>query len=250
MMDDVRYEVKDMAQWAGVDADLLMTDIPFGIDFDSDRQTYNRDEKNVSEGYVEWSEEGYKAKVDLLLSTAFTNLKTDGQVLIFSGADNSHLVRQAIEQSEFTFQGKLYWAYNFAPYCKKRPAHNVYEIYWATKSDEWYYDNECSESHCSRGEANLSMMEVKREFRPEKLSYPTQLPQQVVRVLLEHYTEEGDLVFDPLAGSGVVGLMAGQMGREAVLGDKNEEAKQVFEVMTDEITEDAQSVLDWGGADG
>ena len=97
------------------------------------------------------------------------------------------------------------------------------------RSDEWYYSNECSFDHCQEGEANLSLLNVKRNYLKEIPKYPTRLPVEVVGVLLEHFSQEEDVVFDPLAGSGSVGIAASALSRDAVLGDLNENAKQVFE---------------------
>ena len=96
------------------------------------------------------------------------------------------------------------------------------------KGDDWYYSNECSYDHCQEGEANLSVLDIKRHYLREMPKYPTRLPPKVVRVLLDHFSEPADTVFDPLAGSGVVGIAAAQQGRDAVLGDLNANAKDVF----------------------
>lgn len=226
----MRYELKDMTDWSGLSTDIAITDPPFGIDFDGQASNYNRDEGNVADGYVEWDKDEYRVSIQELLTTLGENTKDDGQALIFSGWNNSHVMHKEIEMSmAWNVEGKLYWNYNFAPYCKRRPAHNVYEIYWLVKGDEWYYTNGCDEDHCQEGEANLSAIDVNRDYLKEMPKYPTRLPPEIVRVLLGHFTEEGDTVFDPLAGSGSIGIVAEQENRNAVLGDLNTEAKEVFE---------------------
>ena len=73
--------------------------------------------------------------------------------------------------------GKLYWSHNFAPPCKNRLAHNVYEIFWFTKSrDKCRYNNRCRFKHCRDGEKNLSNIFVKKEYRKGIIKYPTMLP--------------------------------------------------------------------------
>jgi len=59
----------------------------------------------------------------------------------------------------------MYWAYNFAPACKLRPAHNVYEIFWVTKGEKWYYYKRCSTIHCEKGEPNLTTLIFKRDYK-------------------------------------------------------------------------------------
>lgn len=233
---DLDYELRDMCDWTDVNADIAISDPPFGLDFDGKASNYNRDESRVVDGYVEWESDQYAQKVETLLETLATNTSSSGQAIVFSGKDNSHILHQiALDHETWTLEGKLYWAYNFAPYCKKRPAHNVYELFWLVKDDDWYYSNECSFDHCQEGEANLSVLDIKRNYLKEMPKYPTRLPVEVVGVLLEHFTEGGDLVFDPLAGAGSVGIAASALGRDAILGDLNENARQVFESTVDAL---------------
>lgn len=224
----VRYDNRAMSEWSGVDADIGITDPPFGIEFDGQASNYNRSSTPVADSYIDWPKEEYASKIRTLLSVFDDNIAEGGQILVFSGMNNADIIHQEIRDSIWRFQGKLYWAYNFAPYCSRRPAHNVYEIFWATKSESWYYDNECSYKHCHIGESNLSLLDVPREYQRDGTKYQTQLPLMVVEILLEHFSEEEDVVFDPLAGSGSVGLSAIGMGRRAIMGDLNEEAKEVF----------------------
>jgi site-specific DNA-methyltransferase (adenine-specific) len=230
-MSDVRgeYRVQPMSEWDNLSADFLITDPPFGIGFDGKQSNYNRDDGRVVDGYVEWDSDQYRGRINDLLSVATENTHSGSQACIFSGWNNSHHVHAAIESSDvWALEGKLYWNYNFAPYCTRRPAHNVYEIYWMRRGDSWTYDNECTHTHCTEGEANLAAIDVKREYISEMPKYPTRLPPEIVRVLLEHFTEEGDTVFDPLAGSGTVGLVAEELGRDWFCGDSNREGKRVF----------------------
>jgi 16S rRNA G966 N2-methylase RsmD len=49
--------------------------------------------------------------------------------------------------------------------------------------------------------------------------YHTKVPPEIIRALIEHYTEPGDLVLDGFAGSGMTGVAAREAGRHAILGD-------------------------------
>lgn len=232
----IKYRLRDMAEWSGVSADLAISDPPFGLGYDGKASNYNRDVENVVDGYVEWSEEEYADNINSLLDVFAENTVADASAIIFSGKDNSHIVAGEIGKHDgWRREGKLYWSYNFAPYCEKRPAHNVYEIYWMVKGDEWHYDNSCRFDHCQEGEANLSMLDVKRNYMKEMPKYPTRLPLKVPKILIDHFSQPGDVVFDPLAGSGSVGIGAGEMGRDAVMGDKNAEALTVFSQTIDEL---------------
>lgn len=223
------YVIRDMRDWVDVGANLVITDPPFGIEFDGKQTNYNRDVGNVVDGYVEWPVEEYEENIHTLLRVIDQNLVDDGQALIFSGWQNSSTIHDAIKDSKsLRVEGKLYWAYNFAPYCSKRPAHNVYEIYWIVKGDDWFYNNSCSYDHCQKGEGNLSTLPVKRDYKKNMPKYPTRLPIELVFILLEHFSKPGDLVFDPLAGSGMVGIASELKNRRYLLGDLNTQGKKVF----------------------
>lgn len=49
--------------------------------------------------------------------------------------------------------------------------------------------------------------------------YHTKVPPEVIRTLIEHYTEPGDLVLDGFCGSGMTGVAAREVGRNAVVSD-------------------------------
>jgi DNA modification methylase len=86
-----KYYIKDMNDWKDVKADLIITDPPFGISFNGKSTNYHRNANNVVDGYVEWSVTEYSKKIDQLLEVIKTNLKENGNALIFSGRINSKL---------------------------------------------------------------------------------------------------------------------------------------------------------------
>jgi DNA modification methylase len=49
--------------------------------------------------------------------------------------------------------------------------------------------------------------------------YHTKVPPDVIRTLIEHYTDPGDLVLDGFSGSGMTGVAAREAGRHAILVD-------------------------------
>ena len=49
--------------------------------------------------------------------------------------------------------------------------------------------------------------------------YHTKVPPDIIRLLIEHYTEPGDLVFDGFGGTGMTGVAARESNRHAIIGD-------------------------------
>ena len=87
-----KYKIKDMNEWSDVNADLIITDPPFGIEFSGKPTNYHRNVNNVVDGYVEWNVSEYGEKIQRLLECIKRNLKKSGQALIFSGWNNSNII--------------------------------------------------------------------------------------------------------------------------------------------------------------
>jgi DNA modification methylase len=229
-----KYEIKDMRDWKRVNADLIITDPPFGIEFSGKNGNYHRNSNNVVGGYVEWKVKEYSDQIKQLLECIKSNLKSSGQALIFSGWNNSNLIHNEIKKFDgLILRGKMYWTYNFAPACRLRPAHNIYEIFWVTKDGGWHYNHRCFTSHCKNGEPNLTTLKFVRDYKMNMPKYPTRLPFKLIQCLLEHFSNEKDLIFDPLGGSGMVGVVSSLLNRDFLIGDLNKNGKVVFEHLLD-----------------
>jgi DNA modification methylase len=63
---------------------------------------------------------------------------------------------------------------------------------------------------------------------PEKLDYPTQKPVKLLERIVRLYSNEGELVLDPFAGSGTTGHAASLHNRNYLLLDINENGKKQF----------------------
>jgi len=75
-------------------------------------------------------------------------------------------------------------------------------------------------------EASLPIGFVKQD---EQTDHPSQKPKDAIEPLIQMATVEGDLVVDPMAGSGTVGDVCQDIGRNAILADKSEEYTEMME---------------------
>src|SRR5262249_39455294 len=66
-----------------------------------------------------------------------------------------------------------------------------------------------------QGDLEASSRHPVHAFHP----YHTKVPPEIIRVLIEHYTEPGSLILDGFCGSGMTGVAAREAGRHAVVGD-------------------------------
>ena len=78
--------------------------------------------------------------------------------------------------------------------------------------------------------SNISSKQVKLPFAKDIIAgkntyvydahtYHTKVPPQGIKLLIEYYTNPGDVVLDPFCGSGMTGVAATELGRKALLSD-------------------------------
>lgn len=65
--------------------------------------------------------------------------------------------------------------------------------------------------------------------KKEQTGHPSQKPEAVFDKLIQMGTKEGDIVFDPMAGSGTTGASAKKNGRKSILCDMNDDYIQMME---------------------
>lgn len=87
-------------------------------------------------------------------------------------------------------------------------------------------------------EASLPIGFVKED---EQTDHPSQKPKDAIKPLVKMATEEGDLVIDPMAGSGTTGDVCQEIGRDSVLADKSEEYTEMMEERLDIDRQDTLS---------
>lgn len=65
--------------------------------------------------------------------------------------------------------------------------------------------------------------------KKEQTGHPAQKPMATIEPLIQMTTQKGDLVFDPMCGSGTTGEVSLKLGRRAILCDANEEYLKMAE---------------------
>jgi DNA modification methylase len=63
----------------------------------------------------------------------------------------------------------------------------------------------------------------------EKMDYATQKPVKLIERIVKMFSNEGDIVLDPFAGSGTIGRACINLNREYIMIDINEHGKKIFE---------------------
>lgn len=134
------------------------------------------------------------------------------------------------------FQNEIIWKYNSGGASKRRLSRKHDNILWYTKNGAEYTYNVMREPypHAYKGDAfhpdgkMLSDVWTDIPFigtsSKERVGYATQKPVKLLERIIALFSNPGDTVLDFYCGSGTTGVAAQNLGRNALLIDKNPEA--------------------------
>ena len=202
--------------------DLVITDPPFGIDFQARRANYNRKEGRVLEGYNEVSGADYLDFTRAWLSEVKRVMKPGAGLYIFSGWNYLKDLLIALDELDFTLVNHLIWKYQFGLVTTRRYVNAHYHILYACLDDKQRkffpyarYDKE--ERHPAGGSAHYKdkedVWQIPREYWAGDVKTPTKLPAEIIRKILAYSSEPGEVVLDPFLGSGQVAVVSKMEGR-------------------------------------
>lgn len=141
------------------------------------------------------------------------------------------------------FLNEIIWAYDYGAKTKKKwPAKHDTILVYVKNPDSYYFDSEAVDREPYMAPGLVSAEKAERGKRAvdvwwhtivptngkERTGYPTQKPEGIVRRMVQASTQESDWVLDFFAGSGTLGAVAKQLGRNFVLVDQSEEAAAVM----------------------
>lgn len=174
-------------------ADLIFADPPFGIEFKANLQTYHRTPDALA--YVEVSKDDYPRFIQELLRWSYDALKEDGSMWLLSGWNNLKVVLNAIDEVGFHLLNHCIWKYQFGVFTKRRFTTSHYHLLLLVKDEDDYTFNK--PEHYAE-----DVWEIKRPYRFGIETAGNELPDELVRRCILTSSNEGDLVVDPVLGSG------------------------------------------------
>lgn len=168
-------------------------------------------------------------------------LKPGGSLLVHLDWHGVADVRVALDGHLFDgeFQNEIIWKYNSGGASKRRLSRKHDNILWYTKKGADHTYNVMREPypHPYKGEAfhpdgkMLSDVWTDIPFigtsSKERVGYATQKPVKLLERIVALFTNPGDTVLDFYCGSGTTGVAASNLGRNAILIDKNPEAIRI-----------------------
>lgn len=205
--------------------DLVVTDPPFGIEFQAQRGNYNRRGSRVLEGYNEVEGGDYLEFSRQWLREVKRVLKPTGSLYIFSGWNYLKDLLIVLDELEFQLVNHLIWKYQFGLVTTRKYVTSHYHILFCGVNEKKrrffpYARFEQHDKHPDGGSAHYKDKEdvwiIPREYWTGDVKTPTKLPAEVIRKILAYSSTPGDVVLDPFLGSGQVAVVSQLEGRQYV----------------------------------
>lgn len=174
-------------------ADLVFADPPFGIGFKGNLQTYHRTPDALS--YVEVSREDYPGFVKNLLDWSYDSLKASGSMWLLSSWNNLSVVLDAVGRSRFHVLNHCIWRYQFGVFTRNRFTTSHYHLLFLVKDEKNYTFNK--PTHYAE-----DVWFIKRPYHRNVRTAGNELPERLVERCVCTSSNKGDLVVDPVLGSG------------------------------------------------
>jgi site-specific DNA-methyltransferase (adenine-specific) len=158
----------------------------------------------------------------------------------------SHYVKLLLDElfGRECFLNEIVWAYDYGARPRRRwPAKHDTILVYVKDPERYHFDAEAVEREPYMAPGLVGAEKAARGKLPtdvwwhtivsptgrEKTGYPTQKPAGVLRRIVQASSRPGDWCLDPFAGSGTLGAVAKELGRNYVLIDTNTEAVEVME---------------------
>lgn len=184
--------------------DLIVTDPPYGIDFQSARRTDKAQWKpkiaNDKKPYIWWILEAYRV------------LKPNSALLCFTRFDTEKDFRWALELAGFETKQQIIWdkVIHGMGDLKGDYASQHENIIFATKGRFIF-----------PGKRPKSIIRTQR-VTADKLVHPNEKPVELMVELIKACSKEGDTILDPFAGSCPVAMACKELNRNYVMIEREQ----------------------------
>ncbi len=199
------------ALMGGKQANLILTDPPYGIDYDKGTAGKIKNDKfDSDEGFYNFLHDAFSAMAAYLAS--------DGAAYIFHADSKGLPFRRAFDDAGFKLSGCCIWAKNTFTLGRSdyQWCHEPCLYGWKKSGKHnWYGDRKQS-----------TIWNFDKPSRSEK--HPTMKPVPLLAVPMKNSTQTNGVVLDPFGGSGSTLICAEQLAREAYLIELDEKFVDVI----------------------
>jgi site-specific DNA-methyltransferase (adenine-specific) len=222
--------------------DLIICDPPYGINGDKLDKHYNRDERNVLEGYVEVAEKDYPEFSKNWIKEAERVLKPGGSIYIVSGYSQLRHILNALANTKLEEKNHIIWKFNFGVYTSKKYISSHYHILYYVKppcnqvtfnTNAFYADSEkCENGGSLNYQDREDVWIINREYKPGQIKNKNELPKALLTKMILYSSNPNDMVCDFFLGSFSTARTAIGLGRYACGFEIN---KNAFDYQIKEI---------------
>ena len=192
-------------------ANLILTDPPYGIDYDKGSAGKIKNDKfDSDENFYAFLRSAFTAMVDCLAD--------DGAAYVFHADSKGLTFRQAFSDAGFKLSGCCIWAKNTFTLGRS-------DYQW--RHEPCLYGWKRSGKHNWYGDRKQSTIwNCDKPSRSEK--HPTMKPVPLLAIPVQNSTQTNGVVLDPFGGSGSTLICCEQLGREAYLIELDEKFVDVI----------------------
>ena len=248
--------IDEMDKLPGGCVDLAFADPPFNIGYEYD--VYQ--DRRAKAEYLEWTEQWMKGVARVL--------KPTGSFFLAIGDEYAAEMKIRLDALGFTMRNWIIWHYTFGVNCSKKfnrsHAHILYYVAdpkrftfesdrvrvpsarmttYADRranpvgklpDDTWVLRPQEDGEHYAAESDTWSVSRVCGTFK-ERTGHPCQMPEGVLERIVKVASNEGDLVFDPFAGSGTTLAVAKRLKRRYLGVELSEDYADAVRVRLDAV---------------
>jgi len=226
-----------------IKADLIYVDPPF-----------NTGKKRVCRGIEyedSFSDDEYQEFLDELIYNIHGALTPGGSLFFHIDYRESHYCKILLDEmfGRNCFMNEIIWVYDYGARSKTKYSAKHDTIFWYVKDTECFGEKpKCytfnyeeldripymapglvGKEKAARGKTITDVWwhTIVPTKGKERVGYPTQKPLGILERIVKVHSNEGDLLLDPMCGSGSFGVAAKRLGRSYLLNDSNPKAVEV-----------------------
>ena len=236
--------------------DLIICDPPYGINGDKLDKHYNRDERNVLDGYVEIPVEKYPEFSLKWIKEAERVLRPGGSIYIVSGYSQLRHILNALASTKLEEKNHIIWKYNFGVYTTKKYISSHYHILYYTKPNgestfninAFYADFEkCENGGSLNYQDREDVWIINREYKPGQVKNKNELPKSLLTKMILYSSNQNDMVCDFFLGSFSTAKTAIGLGRNVCGFEINKNAfdyqiKEIEKVKSGELLQELRQI--------